>query len=71
MYTVLHMFTQLLFWAGDQNNHQNFDPSFLLQTLTDFYVNEAKKKIQNGRHKKTEFFNSANSQKKNSKISWT
>ena len=33
LYTVLHMFTQLLFWARDQGNHQNFDPSFLLKTL--------------------------------------
>ena len=28
-YTVLHMFTQVLFWAGNQGNHQDFD-SFLL-----------------------------------------
>ena len=55
MYTVLHMFTQLLYWAGDQNNHQNFDPSFLLQTLTDFYVNEAKKKSKMADTKKLSF----------------
>ena len=28
-YTVLHMFTQLLFWAGNQGNHQNFKLIFL------------------------------------------
>ena len=28
--TVLHMFTQVLFWAGNQDNHQDFDP-FLLK----------------------------------------
>ena len=28
-YTVLHMFTQILFWTGNHDNHQNFDPSFL------------------------------------------
>ena len=43
MYTVLHMFTQLLFWAGDQGNHQNFDPSLLAKKLTDFHVDEEKK----------------------------
>ena len=43
-YTVLHMFTQLLFWAGNQGDHQNFDPSLLLkETLTYFHGNEAKK----------------------------
>ena len=29
MYTVLHTFRQVLFWAGNQGNHQNFDPSLL------------------------------------------
>ena len=28
-YTVLHIFTQVLFWAEYQENHQNFDPSLL------------------------------------------
>ena len=31
--TVLHMFTQVLFWAGNQNNHQNFDTSLLPKKL--------------------------------------
>ena len=33
LYTVLHMFTQLLFWAGNQGNNQNFDPSLLAKKL--------------------------------------
>ena len=28
-YTVLHIFGQVLFWAGNQGNHQNFEKSFL------------------------------------------
>ena len=32
-YTVLHMFAELLFWAGNQSNHQNFDPSLLPKNL--------------------------------------
>ena len=45
LYTVLHVFTQLLFWAGNQGNHQNFDPSGLAiqEPLTDFHGDEAKK----------------------------
>ena len=27
--TVLQIFAQVLFWAGNQSNHQNFDPSNL------------------------------------------
>ena len=38
--------------------------------MTDFHGDEAKKKIQNGRLKNTEFFKIANSQKKFVKISW-
>ena len=29
MYTVLHIFRQVLFWAVNQGNHQNFDLSLL------------------------------------------
>ena len=32
-YTVLHTFTQLLFRAGNQGNHQNFDLSLLTKKL--------------------------------------
>ena len=28
-YTLLHIFAQVLFWAGNQGNHHNFDPSLL------------------------------------------
>ena len=28
-YTALHMFRHVLFWAVNQGNHQNFDPSLL------------------------------------------
>ena len=38
------MFTQLLFWAGDQSNHQNFDPSLLALSLI-FMGNKQKKKL--------------------------
>ena len=35
---VLHMFRQLLFWAGKQSNHQIFDPLLATQeTMTDFH----------------------------------
>ena len=30
MYTVLHMFRQVLFWAENQSKHQNFKKSLLL-----------------------------------------
>ena len=64
--TLCCMFTQVLFWSGNQGNHQNFDPSLLPKKLTDFHGDEAikifEKKIQTGRLKKTEFFKTANSQ---------
>ena len=33
IYTVLHMFTQLLFWVGNQGRNQNFDQSLLHKKL--------------------------------------
>ena len=41
------MFTQLLIWAINQGNYQNFDPSLLLKyvTLTNFHENIYLKKI--------------------------
>ena len=33
MYTVLHMFRQVLFGAGNQGNHQNFEKSLLTNKL--------------------------------------
>ena len=32
-YTVLHMFRQVLFGAGNQGNHQNFEKSLLTNKL--------------------------------------
>ena len=44
---MLHLFTQVLFWAGNQGNNQHFDPSLRIlatqETLTDFHGDEAKK----------------------------
>ena len=33
IYTVLHMFRQVLFGAGNQSNHQNFEKSLLTNKL--------------------------------------
>ena len=33
LYTVLHMFRQVLFGAGNQGNHQNFEKSLLTNKL--------------------------------------
>ena len=33
MYTVLHMITQVLFWAGNQGNHKNWVPSMVSHNL--------------------------------------
>ena len=45
MYTVLHMFTQLLFCTGNQCNHQNFDPSLLAKKLWLVFMGMEQKKI--------------------------
>ena len=63
------------FLAGNQGNHQNFNP-FLIQLWLFFIPNKEKKKkkikkkIQNGRLKKTMFFKIANSQYFFVKILW-
>ena len=54
IYTVLHIFRQVLFWAGNEGNHQNFDPSLLSYKCF--------KKFKMADSKKTEIFNSPNSQ---------
>ena len=37
------MFTQVLFWTGNQDNHLNFGPIIVTQVpLTDFHRNEVK-----------------------------
>jgi hypothetical protein len=65
------------FLAGNQGNHQNFDPSLLTNKLLRVFmgIKQKKKKnlkffFQNGRLKKTTFFKIANSQKNFVKISW-
>ena len=64
MYTVLHMFRQVLFGAGNQSNHQHFEKSLLSCKCGLIFIGMKQKnffflknKIQNGRLKKTEFFN--------------
>ena len=64
MYTVLHIFRQVLFGAGNQGNHQNFKESLLSYKCGLIFIGMKQKKIfflknkiQNGRLKKTEFFN--------------
>ena len=44
-YTVSHMFAQLLLWAGNQDNHQNFDPSLLLKTLGLIFIGLKQKNL--------------------------
>ena len=44
-YTVLHMFTQVLFWAGNQGNHLNFDTSLLPKKLWLIFMGMKQKKI--------------------------
>ena len=64
VYTVLHIFRQVLFGAGNQGNHQNFEKSLLSYKCWLIFIGMKQKKIfflknkiQNGRLKKTEFFN--------------
>ena len=57
------------FLAGNQGNHQHFDPSWYPRNF-DQLSKFLEKKIQNGRLKKTEFFKIANSQNCFAKISW-
>ena len=56
------MFTQLLFWAGNQDNHQTFDPSNLPYEFGLIFMGMKQKNKNMTDLKKTEFFNSANSQ---------
>ena len=44
--TLLHMFTQLLFWAGNQGNHKNFNPSLQLKKLWLIFMGMKQKKIK-------------------------
>jgi hypothetical protein len=70
MYTVLHIFRQVLFGAGNQGNHQNFEKSLLSYKCWLIFIGMKQKQIQNGRLKKTEIFNSPNTQYFFMKILW-
>ena len=50
IYTLLHMFTQLLFWARNKCNHKDFDPFLLPKKLWLIFMGI--KQFQNGRLKK-------------------
>ena len=76
---MLHIFRQVLFGAGNQGNHQDFKKSFQSYKCGLIFIGMKqkqkkiflkKKKNQNGRLKKTEIFNSPNSQYFFMKISW-
>ena len=60
------MFTQLLFWAGSQGNHENFDPSLVLKKLWLIFMEMKQKKIEQKNSKwpiqKTEIFKTTNFQ---------
>ena len=64
---MLHIFRQVLFGAGNQGNHQN-DLSLLSYKCWLIFIG-MKQKNQNGQFKKTEIFNSPNSQYFFTKIS--
>ena len=77
IYTHAHLWFPPLFLAVNHHNDQNFDPSLLTNKLWLFFMGMKqkkifflKKKIQNGRLKKTEFFNIAKSWAISAKISW-
>ena len=40
---MLHIFEQVLFWAGNQGNHQHFDPSLLPKNLSLLFMGLSKK----------------------------
>ena len=67
--TVQRNITHSKEFAGNQARHRNFHPSVLPYKFGLIFMG-MKKKNQNGRLKKTEFFNSANSQYFFAKISW-
>ena len=43
---MLHIFRQVLFWARNQGNHQNFDPSLLSYKCWLIFIGMKQKKIQ-------------------------
>ena len=60
-YSPVHKCRPKTLWAGNQGNHQNFDPSLLPKNLWLVFMGKAKK-FQNGRLKKPMFFKTVNSQ---------
>ena len=58
------------FLAVNHHNHKNLVPSILTHNLWLIFMGMKQKKIQNGRLKKTEFFNIAKSWAISAKISW-
>ena len=76
-YTVLHINRQVLFGAGNQGNHQNFEKSLLFHKSGLIFIGIKqiffffwKKKFKMAHSKKTSFSSSANSQYFFMKISW-
>ena len=67
VHCVAYAYTAVI-WAGNQNNHHNFDLSLLLKKL--WLICMGMKPFQNGGLKETEIFKTFNSQKKILKISW-
>jgi hypothetical protein len=55
VYTVLHFFAQVLFWDGNQGNHQNFDPSILSYKFVLIFMGMKQKKIKMANSKKLSF----------------
>ena len=71
-YTVLHIFRQVLFCAGNYRNYQNFEKSLLTNKLWHVFMGmkHLKKKKSKWPTKKSLFPSSANSQYFFAKISW-
>ena len=67
-YTLLHIHMQLLFWAGNQGNHQNFEKSLLSYKPWLVFMRMKKKKLK--KKNQRSFSSSANSQYFFMKISW-
>ena len=76
-YTHAHLWFQCSFFAVNHHNNKNWVPSILTHNLWLIFMGMkqkkiffSKKKIQNGRLKKTEFFNFVKSWANSAKISW-
>ena len=69
-YTHAHLWFPPLFLAVNHHNNKNWVPSTLTCNLWLIFMGMKQKKIQNGRLKKTEFFNFVKSWANSAKISW-